>query len=158
MIKMILKNNWQILVVFFFILNTTSFIAQNTELSEKVLQHLTLNQQEMLEEQQKFIDRSKLDFKNSLSVEQKNILRNKNISKDERSRLLKASFSNKQRDLIQSNKNLLRNKRLTFKRSLNRRQVTRLRRFISDRDIHDRKRLVRRIRRLIRDNLNTDNI
>jgi len=155
---MILKNNWPILVVFLSILNTTSFMAQNTKESQKVLQQLTLDQQKMLEEQQKFIDKSKLDFKNSLSIEQMKLLNNKNISRIERTRLLKASLSNKQRDLIQSNKNLLRKKRLTFKRSLDRRQVIRLRRFINDRDIHDRKRLVRRIRRLIRDNLNTDNI
>lgn len=152
-----LKNNWRIVVVLFSILNTTSLIAQNTEQSEKVLQHLTLEQQKMLEEQQTFIEKSKLDFKNSLSLEQKKLLNNKNISKIERTKLLKASLSNKQRDLIQSNKKLLLNKRLTFKRSLNRRQIIRLRRFINDRDIHDRKRLVRRIRRLIRDNLNTDN-
>ncbi len=155
---MTLKFTLRIFVAIIFVMTVKPTFGQNSEQSEKVLRHLTLNQQKMLEEQQKFIDISKLDFKNSLSVEQKNILRNKNISKDERSRLLKTSLSNKQRDLIQSNKNLLRNKRLTFKRSLNRRQVTRLRRFINDRDIHDRKRLVRRIRRLIRDNLNTDNI
>lgn len=155
--KMRLKNNWRIVVVLFSILNTTSLIAQNTEQSEKVLQHLTLDQRKMLKEQQTFIEKSKLDFKNSLSLEQKKLLNNKNISKIERTKLLKASLSNKQRDLIQLNKKLLLNKRLTFKRSLNRRQIIRLRRFINDRDIHDRKRLVRRIRRLIRDNLNTDN-
>ena len=155
---MILKNNWRVLVVFFCILNTTFLIAQNTVGSDKVLQNLTIDQQKMLEEQQELIDKSKLDFENSLSVEQRKILKNKNLSKEERSKLLKASLSNKQRDFIQSNRNLLRNKRLAFRRSLNRKQVTRLRRFINNRDIHDRKRLVRRIRRLIRDNLNTDKI
>ncbi len=105
-----------------------------------------------------FIDRSKEDFKQSLSAEQISILKNKNLSRIERSKLLKASLSKKQRSFIGKNKNLLHDKRINFKRSLTRRQVTRLRRLSNDRDINDRQRLARRIRRLIRDNLNTDNI
>ena len=155
---MILRNNWSILVVFFCILNATSVVSQNSEKSKNVMQQLTIDQKAMLKEQQLFIDQSKEDFKKSFSIEQKTILKNKNLSRIERSKLLKASLSKKQRSLILRNKNLLRDKRVIFKRSLSRRQVVRLRRFTNDRHVTDRQRLVRRLRRLIRDNLNTDNI
>ena len=155
---MILKNNRIILPVIIIVMTTISVFAQNSEQSKNVLQNLTIDQKAMLKEQQLFIDKSKEDFKLSLSAEQISILKNKNLSRIERSKLLKASLSKKQRSLIDRNKNLLRDKRVIFKRSLSRRQVIRLRRFINDRHFTDRQRLVRRIRRLIRDNLNTDNI
>ena len=155
---MILKNSWPILVVFLSILNITSVVSQNSEKSINVMQHLTIDQKAMLKEQQLFIDQSKEDFKKSFSIEQINMLNNKNLSRTERSKLLKASLSEKQRSLIVRNKNLLRDRRVKFKRSLTRRQVISLRRFTNDRNISDRQRLVRRLRRLIRDNLNTDNI
>ena len=155
---MILRNNWLILVAFFYILNITSVMSQNSEKSKNVMQQLTIEQKAMLKEQQLFIDKSKEDFKQGLSAEQISILKNKNLSRIERSKLLKASLSKQQRSFIDKNKNLLRDKRVNFKKSLTRRQVTRLRRLSIDRDINDRQRLARRLRRLIRDNLNTDNI
>ena len=155
---MILKNNRIILPVIIVVMTTISVFAQNSEQSKNVLQNLTIDQKAMLKEQQLFIDKSKEDFKQSLSAEQISILKNKNLSRIERSKLLKASLSKKQRSFIGKNKNLLHDKRINFKRSLTRRQVTRLRRLSNDRDINDRQRLARRIRRLIRDNLNTDNI
>jgi len=155
---MILKNNRIILSVILIVMTTISAFAQNSEQSKNVLQNLTIDQKAMLKEQQLFIDKSKEDFKQSFSAEQISILKNKNLSRIERSKLLKASLSKKQRSFIAKNKNLLHDKRVNFKRSLTRRQVTRLRRLSNDRDINDRQRLVRRLRRLIRDNLNTDNI
>jgi hypothetical protein len=139
-------------------MTTFSVFAQNSEQSKNVLQNLTIEQKAMLKEQQLFIDKSKEDFKQGLSAEQISILKNKNLSRIERSKLLKASLSKQQRSFIDKNKNLLRDKRVNFKKSLTRRQVTRLRRLSIDRDINDRQRLARRLRRLIRDNLNTDNI
>jgi len=155
---MILKNNRIILSVILIVMTTISAFAQNSEQSKNVLQNLTIDQKAMLKEQQLFIDKSKEDFKQSFSAEQISILKNKNLSRIERSKLLKASLSKKQRSFIAKNKNLLHDKRVNFKRSLTRRQVTRLRRLSNDRDINDRQRLVRRLRRLIRDNLNTENI
>ncbi len=152
------KNNRIILPVIIIVMTTISAFAQNSEQSKNVLQNLTIDQKAMLKEQQLFIDKSKEDFKQSFSAEQISILKNKNLSRIERSKLLKASLSKKQRSFIAKNKNLLHDKRVNFKRSLTRRQVTRLRRLSNDRDINDRQRLVRRLRRLIRDNLNTDNI
>jgi hypothetical protein len=139
-------------------MTTFSVFAQNSEQSKNVLQNLTIEQKAMLKEQQLFIDKSKEDFKQGLSAEQISILKNKNLSRIERSKLLKASLSKQQRSFIDKNKNLLRDKRVNFKKSLTRGQVTRLRRLSIDRDINDRQRLARRLRRLIRDNLNTDNI
>lgn len=155
---MILKNNRIILPVIIIVMATISSFAQNPEQSKNVLQNLTIDQKAMLKEQQLFIDKSKEDFKQSLSAEQISILKNKNLSRIERSKLLKTSLSKKQRSLIAKNKNVLHDKRINFKRSLTRRQITRLRRLSHDRDINDRQRLARRLRRLIRDNLNTDNI
>lgn len=155
---MILINNRIILPVIIILMTTFSAFAQNSEQSKNVLQNLTIEQKAMLKEQQLFIDKSKEDFKQGLSAEQISILKNKNLSRIERSKLLKASLSKQQRSFIDKNKNLLRDKRVNFKKSLTRRQVTRLRRLSIDRDINDRQRLARRLRRLIRDNLNTDNI
>lgn len=154
---MILKNNWHLIILILLIFNATSFVGQNTEQSKKVLNHLTNEQKDMLAEQQVLIDKAKIAFKNNLTVEQKNILRNKTLTRNERSKLLKKSLSKKQRSAIDVNKSLLRNKRMKFKRSLTKKQTIRLRRFINSRDVHDRKRLIRRLRRLIRDNLNSDN-
>jgi hypothetical protein len=154
---MILKNNWHIIILILLIFNITSFVAQNTEPSEKVLKHLTKEQKAMLAEQRVLIDKAKITFKNNLTIEQKKILQNKTLARNERSKLLKQSLSKKQRSLIDVNKRLLRNKRIKFKRSLTKKQVIRLRRFIKGRDVHDRKRLRRRLRRLIRDNLDSDN-
>lgn len=155
---MILNDNRIILPVIIIVMTTFSVFAQNSEQSKNVLQNLTIEQKAMLKEQQLFIDKSKEDFKQGLSAEQISILKNKNLSRIERSKLLKASLSKQQRSFIDKNKNLLRDKRVNFKKSLTRRQVTRLRRLSIDRDINDRQRLARRLRRLIRDNLNTDNI
>lgn len=155
---MILNNNRIILPVIIIVMTTFSVFAQNSEQSKNVLQNLTIEQKAMLKEQQLFIDKSKEDFKQGLSAEQISILKNKNLSRIERSKLLKASLSKQQRSFIDKNKNLLRDKRVNFKKSLTRGQVTRLRRLSIDRDINDRQRLARRLRRLIRDNLNTDNI
>lgn len=155
---MILKNNWHIIILILLIFNATSFVGQNSEQPEKVLKHLTKEQKDMLAEQRVLIDEAKITFKNNLTVEQKNILRNKALTRNERSKLLKKSLSKKQRSVIDVNKSLLRNKRMKFKRSLTKKQTLRLRRFINRRDIHDRKRLIRRLRRLVRDNLNSDRI
>ena len=155
---MILKNNSIILPVVIIVMATISSFAQNSEQSKNVMQNLTIDQKAMLKEQQLFIDKSKEDFKQSLSAEQISILKNKTLSRIERSKLLKTSLSKKQRSLIAKNKNVLHDKRINFKRSLTRRQITRLRRLSHVRDINDRQRLARRLRRLIRDNLNTDNI
>jgi hypothetical protein len=154
---MILKKNWPLLVILLLIFNTTSFVAQNTEQSDKMLKQLTKEQKKMLKEQQLFIANSKKEFKNSLSVEQKKILLNKDFSRSKRSKLLKESLSKKQRSLVNINKNRLHDRQIKFKRSLTKRQIVRLRRFVHHRDVHDRKRLIRRLRRLIRDNLNSDN-
>ncbi len=152
---MILRKHWHIIIVLLLIFNSTSLVAQNTEPSEKALKHLTKEQKTMLAEQQVMIDKAKVTFKNNLTIEQKRILHDKTLARSERSKLLKASLTKKQRSLIDVNKGLLRSKQLKFKRTLTKRQVVRLRRFIKSRDIHDRKRLRRRLRRLIRDNLDS---
>jgi len=152
-----LKYNWHIIILVLFVFSTISLVGQNEETSGKVLKHLTHDQKDMLAEQQLLIDQAKIDFKNNLTIEQKNLLRNKSLTRGERTKLLKKSLSKKQRSIIEVNKRLLDNKRIKFKRSLTKKQIVRLRRFTDARDIHDRKRLIRRLRRLIRDNLNTDN-
>ena len=150
------KKYWHIILIVVSILHTSSFVAQNNEPSDKMLTQLTKEQKEMLADQQQFIDTSKKEFKKSLTEKQKKMLLNKTFSRSEKSRLLKKSLSKKQRSLVAINKNLLRDRQLKFKHSLTKKQLVRLRRFANDRDIHDRKRLLRRLRRLIRDNLNTD--
>jgi len=152
-----LKHNWHLLILVLFVFSAISLIGQNEEQSDKVLKHLTNEQKDMLAEQQLLIDQAKTDFKNNLTIEQKSLLRNKSLTRSERAKLLKKSLSKKQRSIIEVNKRLLSDKRIKFKRSLNKKQVVRLRRFMDGRDIHDRKRLIRRLRRLIRDNLDSDN-
>ena len=152
-----LKHNWHLLILVLFVFSAISLIGQNEEQSDKVLKHLTNEQKDMLAEQQLLIDQAKTDFKNNLTIEQKSLLLNKSLTRSERAKLLKKSLSKKQRSIIEVNKRLLSDKRIKFKRSLNKKQVVRLRRFMDGRDIHDRKRLIRRLRRLIRDNLDSDN-
>ena len=154
---MLLKKNWHLLVIILSIYSVTSLVAQNTEQSDNVMQRLTEEQKTMLTEQQLLIDKSKKEFKNSLTIEQKKILVNKKFSRIEKSKLLKKSLSKKQRSLVNVNKNMLRDRQIRFKRSLTKKQIVRLRRFVNDRDVHDRRRLIRRLRRLISDNLNSDN-
>jgi len=154
---MILKKHWHIIIVIVSVFNTTFFVAQNTQQSNDVFKHLTKEQRAMLAEQQMLIDEAKINFKNNLTLEQKKLLLDKGLPRGERTKLLKKSLTKKQRSLIEVNNNLLRDKRIKFKRSLTKKQVIRLRRFVNHRDVHDRKRLVRRLRRLISDNINSDN-
>lgn len=127
--------------------------AQKEETTTEQLKYLTTEQKVLLKQQQALIDKTKSIFKENLSKEQLATLNNRSISKEQRTKLLRQSLSLKQRDFIRSNRVVLKNNRMAFRNSLTRMQKFRLRRFITDRKIDDRRRLVRRLRRLIRDNI-----
>lgn len=127
--------------------------AQNNDDAQQELNYLTLEQKEILKEQQLLLDETRAIFKENLSEEQLTLLSNQKISKDQRTRLLKESLTKSQRNIIVAKKQLIRVKRDRFRRSLTKKQRIRLRRFLQRRNISDRRRLVRRLRRLIQNNM-----
>ena len=117
------------------------------------LSKLNESQRQLLKDQQALIEKNRQVFKENLSEQQLSILNDRNISKKRRTQLLRQSLTAKQRHLIRLNKASIKNKRDFFRNSLTQRQKMRLRRLLHDRKIDDRRRLVRRLRRLIRDNI-----
>ena len=145
--------NFIILILIVFTINSTSFAQKQGETKEDQLKYLTNDQKQLLKDQQALIDKTKMILKENLTREQLVTLNNRSISKQQRTKLLRQSLSQTQRDIISSNRTVLKKNRLNFRNSLTKRQRFRLRKFISDRKIDDRRRLVRRLRRLIRDNI-----
>ena len=123
---------------------------------EKYMQHLSIEQIHLLKEQQELIDNTKAVFRENLTKDQLAIIYNKNISIEQRTKLIKRSLTRNQQDIIRSNRILLRSKRDLFRHSLSNKQRYRLRHFLQRRTIDDRNRLIRRLRRLISDNMNSD--
>ena len=127
--------------------------AQKKETNKEPLDYLTAKQQLLLKEQQELLDKTKTILKENLTEDQLAIVRNRTISKEERTKLMRQSLSQKQRDIISNNRQLLKVNKTTFRNSLTKKQRFRLRRFLHRKSVGDRKRLVRRLRRLIRDNI-----
>ena len=128
--------------------------AQNKEkITKDQLRYLTEKQKKLLKEQQALIDKTKALFKESLNEDQLAKLTDRSITKEQRAKLLRASLTKKQINIISEDKKVLKAKRLAFRNSLTKKQKIRLRHFIHDRKVNDRRRLVRRLRRLIRDNI-----
>jgi parvulin-like peptidyl-prolyl isomerase len=142
------------LLIVVFLAFTYSVNAQKDDIvSLKELDYLTEQQQQLLNEQQLLLNKTRNVLKENLTKEQFALLSDRSISKEQRSALLKKSLSSEQRNLISTNRNLIRSKKNMFRRSLTKRQRIRLRRFIKTRPMSDRKRLVRRLRRLIQNNM-----
>ena len=135
------------------LISSNSYAQKQDDKKEEQLNYLTIQQKQLLKDQQALIDKTKSILKENLTTEQLASLKNRSISKEQRAKLLKQSLSQKQRDIISSNRVVLKRNRMTFRNSLTRKQKFRLRKFITDRKIDDRRRLVRRLRRLIRDNM-----
>jgi len=127
--------------------------AQKKETAKEPLAYLTTEQQLLLKQQQELLDKTKTILKENLTEAQLKIVNNRAISKEARTKLLRQSLSQRQQDIISSNRQLLKVKRTAFRNSLTKRQRFRLRRFLQRRGVDDRKRLARRLRRLIRDNI-----
>lgn len=140
-----ISNTFFILMLFLGI----SVVAQ-----EKDLDFLSIEQKEILKEQQQLLDDTRAIVKENLNQEQLKLLNNKSISKEERARLLRQSLTPTQRDLITSKRRLIKQKKNRFKNTLTQRQKAKIRRFLQNRNTKDRRRLVRRIRRLLRNNMN----
>jgi ABC-type phosphate transport system substrate-binding protein len=147
------KLQFIILVLIISIISNASYAQKLSDKKGEQLNYLTVQQKQLLKDQQALIDKTKSIFKENLTKEQLATLNNRSISKQQRIKLLKQSLSLKQRDIISSNRAVLKKNRMTFRNSLTRKQKFRLRRFITDRKIDDRRRLVRRLRRLVRDNI-----
>lgn len=145
--------NFLILMLIVFTVSSTSFAQKQGEVKEDQLKYLTNDQKQLLKDQQALIDKTKIILKENLTREQLTTLNNRSLSKQQRTKLLRQSLSQTQRDIISLNRTVLKKNRLNFRNSLTKRQRFRLRKFISDRKIDDRRRLVRRLRRLIRDNI-----
>ena len=145
--------NFLILMLIVFTVSSTSFAQKQGEVKEDQLKYLTNDQKQLLKDQQALIDKTKIILKENLTREQLATLNNRSLSKQQRTKLLRQSLSQTQRDIISLNRTVLKKNRLNFRNSLTKRQRFRLRKFISDRKIDDRRRLVRRLRRLIRDNI-----
>ncbi len=149
-----LKNNLlRSLLLLMALTISNGIYAQKEETTKEQLKYLTTEQKLLLKEQQELLDKTKSIFVKNLTKEQLTTLKNRSISKEQRVKLLRQSLSPKQRDIISSNRVILKKNRMAFRHSLTRRQKLRLRRFITDRKVDDRRRLARRLRRLIRDNI-----
>ena len=114
---------------------------------------LTSEQKNILKEQLELTKKIREDLKRNLSVEQKKILTNKNITRSERAKLLQKSLSARQLNHLKRNQQLLQDKRIRFRKTITKKQRIRFRKFVRDKKIRDKRRLVRRLRQLIRDNL-----
>jgi len=147
------KIQFIILMLIISLISNPSHAQKQGNKKEEQLNYLTAKQKQLLKDQQALIDKTKAIFKENLTKEQLATLNNRNISKELRTKLLRQSLSLKQRDIISSNRAILKKNRMAFRNSLTRKQKFRLRKFISDRKIDDRRRLVRRLRRLVRDNM-----
>ena len=147
------KLHFIILMLIIFIISNASYAQKLDDKKEEQLNYLTVEQKQLLKDQQALIAKTKSIFKENLTKEQLATLNNRSISKEQRTKLLRQSLSLKQRDIISSNRVILKKNRMAFRNSLTRKQKFRLRRFITDRKVDDRRRLVRRLRRLIRDNM-----
>ena len=146
---------WAISLIVFTV-GIKAYGQEKNDALEKHLQHLSIEQKQLLKEQQELIDNTKAVFKENLTKDQLAIIYNNNISIEQRTKLIKRSLTRNQLDIIRSNRTLLRSKRDLFRHSLSDKQKFRLRHFIQHRNIDDRSRLIRRLRRLIRDNMNSD--
>ena len=121
--------------------------------SKEPLKYLTTQQKQLLKEQQDLLDKTKAIIRENLTKSQLVTLKDRTISKAERAKLLKQSLTAEQRNIITTNRDLIKIKRFAFRNSLTKKQRIRLRHFIRDRKIDDRRRLARRLRRLVRDNI-----
>ena len=81
------------------------------------------------------------------------MLANRNLTRANRAQLLRKSLSVRQLDNIKRNQRLLRDKRIRFRKTISKRQMRHFRSFVRDRHQRDRRRLIRRLRDLIRDNI-----
>lgn len=140
-------------LVLFLLLGLSSFAQDNDKLLREELGYLSNEQRSLLLDQKQLQEDTRKVFKDNLSSDQLALLSNRNISVDQRTALLKQSLSPDQRDLISSNRNLIRAKKLRFRRSLTKKQRMKLRRYLKQRPLSDRKRLARRLRRLIQNNM-----
>lgn len=129
-----------------------SFAQENDDV-EKEIDYLTSTQKQLLKEQQELLDNTRAIFKENLTSEQLSLISDRSISKEQRTALLRKSLTSDQLANINSNRSLIRNKKNIFRRSLTKKQRMKLRRFIKKRPLNDRKRLVRRLRRLIQNNM-----
>ena len=146
--------NYLRLSLLFTLLLSISFstYAQKDAFKEK-LSYLTAEQKQLLKEQQKLLDDTRAVFKQTLTKEQFALINNSAINKQERTELLKKTLTSGQLSMISANRKLIRSKKNMFRRSLTQKQRMKLRRFIKKRPSSDRKRLVRRLRRLIQNNM-----
>jgi len=148
------KKNIMLSILLLMLLTmSTNLYAQKEETAQEQLKYLTAKQKLILKEQQDLLDKTKSIFKENLTERQLAIVNDRAISKVERTKLLRQSLSQRQRDLISNNRQLLKAKRTAFRNSLTKKQRFRLKRFLQKRSIDDRRRLARRLRRLIRDNI-----
>lgn len=114
---------------------------------------LTEEQKSLLKEQLELTKQIREQIKSNLSAEQKKMLANKSLTRKQRLTLLRKSLSDRQRTNLNRNQNLLRDKRISFRKTVTKRQMIRFRQFVRDKNRKDRRRLVRRLHDLIRDNI-----
>lgn len=148
------KRSLQLFILLLMMLVFSKHIhAQKEEVTKGQLTYLNDEQKLLLKEQQELLDKTKSIIKDNLTEKQLAIVNNRTISKSQRTKLLRQSLSKEQHAIISNNRQLLKAKRTAFRNSLTKKQTIRLRRFLQKRSIDDRKRLARRLRRLIRDNI-----
>jgi len=148
-------NYLRLFMIFSFVLTLGSKAnaQQDENESSSALDYLTHEQQQLLKEQQLLIDKTRSLFKENLTTDQLKLLNDRSINKERRTAMLKKSLTSEQRNIVSSNRDLIRSKKNMFRKSLTKKQRLKLRKFIRKRPLNDRKRLVRRLRRLIQNNM-----
>lgn len=141
-----------ITLVFLIFMCTLTGFSQEEDATLNSL-NLTVEQRSILKEQIELTQQIRESIKSNLTLEQKKMLANNKLTRSERATLLRRSLSTRQLDNLKRNQQLLRDKRMRFRKTISKKQMTRLRKFVRDKKIRDRRRVVRRLRRLIRDNL-----
>lgn len=142
------------MVLLFAVAVPTALYSQTEDqIIDQELPYLSPEQKQLLKDQQKLLNDNKALFKTNLTAEQVRMLNDRSMSVDRRTTLLRQSLSRDQLNFINQNRQLIRSKRNLFKRTLTARQKSKLRHYIAKRNIRDRKRLLRRLRILIQNNM-----
>ncbi|NNC69946.1 MAG: hypothetical protein HKN90_03890 [Flavobacteriaceae bacterium] len=139
------------IVLLIFMCTLTGF-SQEENATIKALD-LSAEQKNILKEQLELTKQIRESIKSNLTSEQKKMLANRNLTRADRAKLLRKSLSVRQLDNIKRNQHLLRDKRIRFRKTISKRQMRHFRSFVRDRHQRDRRRLIRRLRDLIRDNI-----
>lgn len=146
-----LNKRFLIIIILLFMYTLAGFSQEEDAVLKSLA--LTEEQKNILKEQLELTKHIRESIKSNLTLEQKKMLSNRNLTRADRAKLLRKSLSVNQLNNLKRNQRLLADKRIKFRKTINKRQMMRFRNFVRDRHQRDRRRLIRRLKHLIRDNI-----